>query len=248
LAKDPKLANESWDRFLPQFRKRHLKTSEKTAKKNERIEALVEARNEAGIPTTKEELQRREAGADGKEKKQKKKIYTPFPPAQQPRKMDLQLETGEYFLKTTEKEKREEERKRKKVVFCFCFDALPDSSFYDVFSKQKQWRRGAKKEQKSLSHLQRKLHLPLKKNGRKRGQRRTLKMMKMTNQRRRKGRKGERRETTKIDSIMLHSLSYRFLLTLFYSLCTRRVPTTPHRPPVPSISVAFSQSPRIYCT
>lgn len=117
LAKDPKLANESWDRFLPQFRKRHLKTSEKTVKKNERIEARVEARNHAGIPTTKEELQRKEAGADGKEKKQKKKIYTPFPPAQQPRKVDLQLETGEYFLKSTEKEKREEEKKRKRVRF-----------------------------------------------------------------------------------------------------------------------------------
>jgi len=117
LAKDPKLANEPWDRFLPQFRKRHLKTSEKTTKKNERIDARVEARNQAGIPTTKEELQRKEAGADGKEKKQKKNIYTPFPPAQQPRKVDLQLETGEYFLKTTEKEKREEQKKRKKVRF-----------------------------------------------------------------------------------------------------------------------------------
>lgn len=115
LAKDPKLANESWDRFLPQFRKRHLKTSEKTAKKNERIEAHVEVRNRAGIPTTKEELQRKEAGADGKEKKQRKKVYTPFPPAQHPRKVDLQLETGEYFLKTTDKEKREKEKRIQKV-------------------------------------------------------------------------------------------------------------------------------------
>ena len=27
-----------------------------------------------------------------------KKVYTPFPPAQQPRKIDLQIESGEYFL------------------------------------------------------------------------------------------------------------------------------------------------------
>lgn len=119
LAKDPKLANESWDRFLPQFRKRHLTTSEKTAKKNERIEARVEARNIAGIPTSKEELQRKEAGADGKEKKTKKKVYTPFPPAQQPRKVDLQLESGEYFLKAAEKERRKEEQKKQKVSTTF---------------------------------------------------------------------------------------------------------------------------------
>ena len=43
-------------------------------------------------------------------KKQKiKKHYTPFPPAQQPRKVDLQLDTGEYFVS-------EQERKAKKLA------------------------------------------------------------------------------------------------------------------------------------
>ncbi|KAF8966489.1 ribosomal RNA assembly protein mis3 [Flammula alnicola] len=106
LAKDPKLATESWDRFLPQFRKRHLKTSEKTAKKNEKIGQKVEARNAAGLETTAEELMRKEAT--------KKKVYTPFPPAQLPRKVDLQLESGEYFLKQTEKEAKETEKRKQK--------------------------------------------------------------------------------------------------------------------------------------
>ena len=84
LAKDPKLANESWDRFLPQFRKRHLKTSEKTARKNERVTAKADARKEAGLePETKEA---------------KKKVYTPFPPAQQPRKVNFTLRCTGQFL------------------------------------------------------------------------------------------------------------------------------------------------------
>ena len=105
LAKDPKLATESWDRFLPQFRKRHLKTSEKTAKKNEKVEAKVEARKAAGVAE----------GEAGKSEKPAKKVYTPFPPAQLPRKVDLQLESGEYFLKAHEKEARETERRKHKV-------------------------------------------------------------------------------------------------------------------------------------
>lgn len=72
LAKDPKLATESWDRFLPKFRKRHLKTSEKTAKKNESLEAKKEAQKAAGVDV---------------EEKPKKKVYTPFPPPQQLRKV-----------------------------------------------------------------------------------------------------------------------------------------------------------------
>lgn len=43
-----------------------------------------------------------------------KKAYTPFPPQQQPRKVDLQIESGEYFLSKSDKEKRKQEEKREK--------------------------------------------------------------------------------------------------------------------------------------
>ena len=74
LAKDPKLANESWDRFLPKFRRKHLKTSEKTARKNERLGAKNVERSAAGLEPIKTA-------------KPQKKPYTPFPPAQLPRKV-----------------------------------------------------------------------------------------------------------------------------------------------------------------
>ncbi len=105
LAKDPQLATESWDRFLPKFRKKHLKTSEKTTRKNERIQEKDEARKAAGLPSFEE----------AKKEKKEKKIYTPFPPPQQPRKVDLQLESGEYFLKAHEKEAREAKKRKEKV-------------------------------------------------------------------------------------------------------------------------------------
>ncbi|KAH0839585.1 hypothetical protein J3R83DRAFT_501 [Lanmaoa asiatica] len=103
LAKDPKLANETWDRFLPQFRKRHLKTSEKTMRKNEKLAAKGAARKEAGLEPVPAKIE-----------KYAKKVYTPFPPPQQPRKVDLQLESGEYFLKPYQKQAREEEQRKQK--------------------------------------------------------------------------------------------------------------------------------------
>jgi len=77
LAKDPKLATESWDRFLPKFRKHHLKTSEKTAKKNEKLAAKEEAHKAANV----------DASNPAKKERPTKKVYTPFPPPQQPRKV-----------------------------------------------------------------------------------------------------------------------------------------------------------------
>ena len=148
LAKDPKLANESWDRFLPQFRKHHLKTSEKTAKKNEAQQQKAEARKAAGIE-------------EPKAIKPAKKVYTPFPPPQLPRKVsslvwvldwrssfvpqvDLQLESGEYFLKSHEKEAREAKRKKEKVrsnfSVCFIFTSFLNSLPFD--SKMRRQRNG----------------------------------------------------------------------------------------------------------
>lgn len=68
LAKDPNLATENWDRFLPKFQKKNVK------------------RKKAAIV--------------------KKPEYTPFPPPQQPSKVDLQLESGEYFLSQSQKAAR----------------------------------------------------------------------------------------------------------------------------------------------
>lgn len=69
LMKDEKLKDESWDRFLPQFRK--LGQGSKASKK----------------PAAPAE----------------KKPYTPFPPAPTPRLEDLQMESGEYFLRPEQK-------------------------------------------------------------------------------------------------------------------------------------------------
>lgn len=77
LMKDPALKDESWDRFLPQFKKRNA----------QRRKPMV----------TRE-----------------KKSYTPFPPPQQPRKIDLEIESGEYFLKESDKKRKRRGEKTEK--------------------------------------------------------------------------------------------------------------------------------------
>ncbi|BGP54391.1 hypothetical protein JCM8202_000825 [Rhodotorula sphaerocarpa] len=109
LAKDPKLANENWDRFLPKFRKRRDKKRGPGAGG----EGAVAAGGANNIPVNGEAST--SAGATGqppaKKQKKEKKPYTPFPPAQQPSKIDLQLESGEYFLKPREKQQRDEAKR-----------------------------------------------------------------------------------------------------------------------------------------
>jgi ribosomal RNA assembly protein len=81
LAKDPELANENWDRFLPHFKKRNLSKRRKPFKVTDKS----------------------------------KKVYTPFPPPQEKSKIDLQIESGEYFLTQAAKERAKKE-KRQDVV------------------------------------------------------------------------------------------------------------------------------------
>ncbi|GAX78210.1 hypothetical protein CEUSTIGMA_g5652.t1 [Chlamydomonas eustigma] len=88
LAKDPALANENWDRFLPNFKKKNVKRKKP-------------------LQAQKEAAKQLQAGPDaGPGTKAKKKEYTPFPPAQPLSKIDKQIESGEYFLSEEQKRAR----------------------------------------------------------------------------------------------------------------------------------------------
>lgn len=81
LEKDPELAEENWDRFLPDFKKRTLS--------KRRVPHKVTDKS--------------------------KKVYTPFPPPQEKSKVDLQIESGEYFLSKQAKERKQREDREAKM-------------------------------------------------------------------------------------------------------------------------------------
>lgn len=81
LAKDPELKDQSWDRFLPQFKRRTLSKRKKPLNVTDKS----------------------------------KKIYTPFPPAQEKSKVDLQLESGDYFVGKLAKERKDKEGRDDKM-------------------------------------------------------------------------------------------------------------------------------------
>lgn len=116
LAKDPKLAEESWDRFLPKFKKRNVK-SKKPSASTSTAAANGSGPGPSGSNSLPLSTTPGSAPAPAPPQ-QKKKTYTPFPPAQQPSKLDLQMDSGEYFLQPHEKaageRRRREERQREK--------------------------------------------------------------------------------------------------------------------------------------
>jgi ribosomal RNA assembly protein len=81
LANDPEMKDQSWERFLPHFKKRTLS--------KRRVPHHVTDKS--------------------------KKVYTPFPPVQEKSKVDLQIESGEYFLGKQAKERREKEARDERV-------------------------------------------------------------------------------------------------------------------------------------
>lgn len=91
LAKDPALAEESWDRFLPKFKKKSVKKR-----------AAPTAAADAAKKAAKKAARAAEAGGS---------VFPPLPPLS---KVDKQLESGEYFLsERAKKERRAEEREAK---------------------------------------------------------------------------------------------------------------------------------------
>jgi ribosomal RNA assembly protein len=64
------------------------------------------------LPTFKKKNVQRKKPKELKEKK----AYTPFPPAQQPSKIDLQLDSGEYFLNERQRKAKKMEEKQTKSI------------------------------------------------------------------------------------------------------------------------------------
>ena len=124
LAKDPTLAHESWDRFLPNFKKRTLS--------KRRVPLKVTDKS--------------------------KKVYTPFPPAPEKSKVDLQIESGEFFLSKEAKDrahkeevmerqrvKREEKMKEREKAF-IAPEELEDAERAKKEKKDKKEKKKRKRE------------------------------------------------------------------------------------------------------
>lgn len=107
-------------------------------------------------------FKKRNVQRKNKAPKPEKKVYTPFPPQQQPRKVDLQIESGEYFLNKKEKkqkqmdekiEKQQEVVESKKQKREEAFEAPEEEVHENPLKKQKKEKKDKKekKEKKDKS-------------------------------------------------------------------------------------------------
>lgn len=129
LMKDPELANENWERFLPHFKKRTLSKRKKPLKITDKS----------------------------------RKPYTPFPPPQEKSKLDLQIESGEYFLgkqakERAAKEAREDKQRAKQTERKLARqeEFVPPQENGTAASEKKKKKRKRKEEEGSESKKKRK--------------------------------------------------------------------------------------------
>ncbi len=104
LMKKPEMANENWDRFLPNYQKHNVKKKKKV--------------------------------------KKEKKEYNPFPNEQQPRKIDLLLQSGDYFFDEKNSSKKESNKKIKKKI--------ENKEIEDEKMKKKEENQKERNEQKEI--------------------------------------------------------------------------------------------------
>lgn len=122
LSKDDELKGENWNRFLPKFKKTNMK------KKKKKRDVKKD---------------KKDTGDDGGGE------YNAFPPLPQPSKVDLQLESGEYFMSqdvqkkkkvTVEMTERDEKSKEKRARKQIVSRTAPDE---EALSKKRQNADGA---------------------------------------------------------------------------------------------------------
>ena len=109
LAKDPRLAGENWERFLPQFKKR---TPASASKKRAAQGSAEGGGSSSSASASGDGDGKGDGAAPSSTGAKKRKKYTPFPPQQLPSKADLEMESGEYFMNEAQRKAKKLEDKR----------------------------------------------------------------------------------------------------------------------------------------